>query len=107
LNRDKTSIKILSDFYARICIQLPQFKLKQLFRWAYYCEDVMRTGCPRALFWKDVLPCILRLLQHELRSENVDGEQRSGKEFHQMIVNGILSKEFPIEIITSIASMFR
>lgn len=56
--------------------------------------------------WKDLLPDVLKVLANHTQLA-VDGVLIKGSEFRANTVNSLITMNWPIEIITSIADMFR
>lgn len=57
--------------------------------------------------FSELLPCILSRLQIEKAVVEIDGITKTGKEYHQLVIESILRKYLPTATLPSIASMFR
>lgn len=56
--------------------------------------------------WKDLLPDVLKVLAKQPQLA-VDGVLIKGSEFRANIINSLTTMNWPIEIITPIADLFR
>lgn len=74
---------------------------------AFFCESCIQFGDSRAYFFKDVLPCILQVLDRDIQPITFDDDTKTSTEYHQIIINGILSKPFKASALPSIANMFK
>lgn len=107
LNRDQLSTKKLSDFYSNLCINLGEKSLEFAVELAQFCESHIVFGDPRACFFKDILPCILQILQKSDRNVTVDGVERSTLEHHKETIDNLLTKSFKPTILPGITAMFK
>lgn len=107
MNRDELTTKVLNDFYSRLNVDLSSFSLNFALNLAYFCENQMQFGDARAPFFKDILPCVLQVLSREDRMITVDGVTKPSSEYHQAIIQGILSKPFKAAVLTIITTMFK
>lgn len=108
LNRDELSVRELSEFFSRLCIELNKKSLVFVVRTAYLCYECISTGDSRAIFYKDILPVCLKLLsRNEAKSVEYDSVTKSCKEYRQEIINQILRKPISISTLTNLVSMFK
>jgi len=107
LKNDKLNMKFLGDVYSRCCIEIEYFSMNSIVQLGLLCETHIAVADSRSIFWKDLLPCCLRLIVSNEESIEIDGISKTGREYHQQIINGILSKPFNHKTLSSLVGMFR
>ncbi|XP_050324049.1 Fanconi anemia group I protein isoform X1 [Bactrocera neohumeralis] len=100
--RDKQSY----DLIKRLCQHVSTFPSNQLIYILDLCIEGIRMGDRKYVCWKDLLPDVLKVLENQPQLA-VDGVLIKGIEFRANTVNSLITMNWPIEIITSIADMFR
>ncbi|KAM7345711.1 Fanconi anemia complementation group I [Cochliomyia hominivorax] len=100
------SYKQTYDLITRLCQDLNTFPSDQLIEILEHCIDGMRTGDPKCVGWKDLLPETMNVLA-TMPHLSVNSITMSGKEYRDMIVKNLCSMKWPSEVMTPIADMFK
>lgn len=100
------SYKQTYDLITRLCQDLNTFPSDQLIEILEHCTDGLRTGDPKCVGWKDLLPETLNVLAAMPRL-SVNSISMSGKEYRDMTVKNLCTMKWPIEVMTPIADMFK
>ncbi|XP_014090241.2 Fanconi anemia group I protein homolog isoform X3 [Bactrocera oleae] len=106
LQRVELRYKQTYDLIIRLCQHISTFPSDQLIYILEVCIDGIRMGDRKYVCWKDLLPDVLKVLANHTQLA-VDGVLIKGSEFRANTVNSLITMNWPIEIITSIADMFR
>lgn len=106
LQRFELGDKQSYDLIKRLCQHVSTFPSNQLIYILDLCIDGIRMGDRKYVCWKDLLPDVLKVLENQPQIA-VDGVLIKGIEFRANTVNSLITMNWPIEIITSIADMFR
>lgn len=108
LNRDSMSLRQFQDFITRFTIELNKRSSRFVLKVALLSSEILTAGDSRALFYKDVMPICLKILQRDGSKILTYNEvSKSGKEFRLEIIYGILRREFPIAILSTLVAMFK
>lgn len=100
------SYKQTYDLITRLCQDLNTFPSDQLVEILEHCIDGLRTGDPKCVGWKDLLPETLNVLA-TMPHLSVNSITMSGKEYRDMVVKNLCSMKWPTEVMTPIADMFK
>jgi FANCI solenoid 1 len=105
LNRDQLSMLEMQNFYSKLTIELPKKSVSFVTNIAQLCAEFIMLGDPRAMFWKDIFPVCINIIEKQSRVDS-----KTGKEFKKNLIKDILDAELPhqnAEVVTAIVSMFK
>ncbi|XP_037947703.1 Fanconi anemia group I protein [Teleopsis dalmanni] len=100
------STKQTYDLITRLCQDLNTFDNNELIDILEHSLDSLRTGDPKCVGWKDLLPETLNILAEQPRL-SVNAISMSGAEYRQQTVQNLTTMRWPKEVLTPVAAMFR
>ncbi|XP_055381041.1 uncharacterized protein LOC129611763 [Condylostylus longicornis] len=105
LSITELSYKQTYDLITRLCGELLFFRNSQLLTIIEICNDSIRFGDSKLVWWKDIFPEALALICNQEKLE-VDGVSMSGIEYKNNMVKFLFSMKWNLSTLTALANMF-
>lgn len=107
LQKIELTYKQTFDLISRLCQDLNTFPVDQLVEMVEYCCDGIRTGDPKCVGWKDLLPEILKSLTTNHHVITVNSVPMTGDEYQETIIKNLYTMRWSDQILIPLADMFK
>lgn len=108
MNETEISTSVLNDLISRLIVDLHKLRPQHYTTLVQLCQESILLGDPKVcMFFKDLLPPVLKLLKNETEKINVEGEYVTAKDYYNRVIGDLLNMRWANTILTPIANMFR